>query len=119
MDVILSDIRAVAESIFLGGDWTYLGMVAVAIVLALFAMRNFGQILCASLMAMVLLGVVWIAYGGATSEAPSDPATWLGQLEAGWASIAEISGTTMVGYLVTFAVALAVLGLGRSLLFRG
>lgn len=119
MNVILSDIMGVAESVFLGGDWTMLGMVVAAILIALFAMRNFGQILCSSVLAMLLLGLVWIGYYGATSAAPSDPATWTGQIEQGWAAIAAMSGTTVIGYMVTFAVALGVLFLGRSLLFRG
>ncbi len=119
MNVILSDIMAVAETIFLGGDMIGLAMVAGAILIALFAMRNFGQILCSSVLAMLVLGLVWIGYGGATSAAPSDPATWLSQLEAGWAAVDATSGTTMIGYLVTFAVAIGVLFLGRSLLFRG
>ena len=119
MNVILSDIMAVAESIFLGGDMISLAMVGGAIVVGLFAMRNVGQILCTSVLAMIVLGLVWIGYGGATSAAPSDPATWTGQIEAGWAAIEAMSGTTMIGYLVTFAVALGVLFLGRSLLFRG
>lgn len=119
MNVILSDIMGVAESIFVGGDMIGLAMVGGAIVLALFAMRNFGQILCSSVLAMLLLGLVWIGYYGATSAAPSDPATWTGQLVAGWAEIGAMSGTTMIGYLVTFAAALGVLFLVRSLLFRG
>ena len=119
MNVILSDIMGVAESIFLGGDMIGLAMVVGAILIALFAMRNLGQILCTSVLAMIVLGLVWIGYNSATSAAPSDPATWTGQLEAGWNAIGAMSGTTMIGYLVTFAVALGVLFLGRSLLFRG
>lgn len=56
MNVIFSDIMAVATSIFTGGDWTTLAMVGGAIVIALFAMRNLGQILCSSVLAMVVLG---------------------------------------------------------------
>lgn len=119
MNVILSDIMAVATSIFTGGDMIGLAMVVGAILIALFAMRNLGQILCTSVLAMIVLGLVWIGYNGATSGAPSDPATWTGQLEAGWAAIGAMSGTTMIGYMVTFAVLLGALFLGRSLLFRG
>ncbi len=119
MEIILADIRAVAESIFLSGNWTYIAMVAGAVVVGVMAMRNLGQILCVSVLAMIVLGLIWVVYGGATSAAPSDPATWISQLEAGWASMAKTSGSTMVGYLVTFAVAIGVLFLGKSLLFRG
>ena len=116
---MIGEIRAVAESIFLSGDWTYIGMVAVAILVGVFSMRNLGQILCVSLLAMVVLGLITLVYGGATSEAPTAPATYLGQLESGWASVGAMSGTTLVGYLVTFAVVIGVLFLGKSLVFRG
>jgi len=119
MELIFSDIQAVAESIFLGGDWTYLAMVLGAVLVGVFAMRNFGQILCVSVLALLVLAIIWVVYGGAMSETPSDPATWIAQLEAGWASMSATSGSTLIGYLVTFAVAIGVLFLGRSLLFRG
>jgi len=118
MEVILSDLRAVAESIFLSGNWTYIGMVAGAVLIGVIAMRSFGQILCVSVLAMIMLGVIWIAYCGATSAAPSDPATWISQLEAGWASMSQMAGSTLIGYLVTFAIAIAVLFIGKSLVFR-
>jgi len=119
MDLILTDIRNVAESIFLGGDMIFLAMVIGAVLVGVFSMRSFGQILCTSVLALVVLAIIWIIYGGATSAAPTDPATWIGQLEAGWATMGGISGSTMVGYLVTFAAAIGVLSLVRSLLFRG
>ncbi len=119
MEGMIGEIRAVAEGIFLGGDWTYLGMVIVAALVGVAAMRNVGQIFCVSLLAMVVLGLIWLVFGGAMSEAPTDPATYLGQLETGWASIGEMSGTTLVSYLVTFAVAIGVLFIGKSLVFRG
>lgn len=119
MDAILSDIIAVAESMFLGGDMIFLGMVIVAALVGVAAMRNVGQILCVSVLAMVVLGLIWVAYGGATSEAPTDPGTWIAQLEAGWASMGQTSGSTLVGYLVTFAAAIVVLFIGKSLVFRG
>jgi len=119
MDAILSDIIAVAESIFLGGNWTYLAMVVGAALVGVAAMRSFGQIFCVSVLAMIVLGLILIAYGGATSEAPSDPATWIAQVEAGWASMGETTGSTLIGYLVTFVGAIGVLFLGKSLIFRG
>jgi hypothetical protein len=119
MEGMIGEIRAVAESMFLSGDYIYLGMVIVAALVGVFSMRNFGQIFCVSLLAMAVLGLIWLVYGGATSEAPSDPATYLGQLDAGWAVIGAMSGATLVGYLVTFAVAIGVLFVGKSLVFRG
>ncbi len=119
MELIISDIRNVAESIFLGGDMIFLAMVIGAVLVGVFSMRSFGQILCTSVLALVVLAIIWIVYGGATSAAPTDPATWIGQLEAGWATMGGVSGSTMVGYLITFAVAIGVLSLVRSLLFRG
>ena len=119
MEGMIGEIRAVAEGIFLSGDWTYIGMVAGALLIGLLAMKNFGQILCVSLLAMVMLAIIWIVYGGATSAAPSDAATWMSQLEAGWAAVSASSGSTLVGYLITFAVVLGVLFIGKSLLFRG
>lgn len=115
---MIGEIRAVAESMFLSGNWMYLGMVVVAALVGVAAMRNIGQILCVSLLAMIVLGLIWMIYGGATSDAPSDPATYMSQLEAGWANMADLSGTTLVGYLVTFAGAILVLFLGKSLVFR-
>jgi len=119
MDIILSDVRAVAESMFLSGDWTSIAMIAGAIAVGVLAMKNVGQILCVSVLAMIVLGVIWVGYGGATSAAPADPATWISQLEAGWASMTATNGSTMVGYLITFAAAIGVLFIGKSLLFRG
>lgn len=118
MEGMIGDIRGVAESMFLGGDWIYLGMIAVAALVGVAAMKNIGQILCTSVLAMIVLGVIWLIYGGATSEAPTAPATYLSQLETGWATLGETSGSTLVGYLVTFAVAIVVLFLGKSLIFR-
>lgn len=118
MEGMIGEIRAVAESMFLSGDWIYLGMVIVAALVGVVAMKNFGQILCVSVLAMIVLGVVWLIYGGATSEAPTAPGTWLSQLEAGWTALGETSGSTLVGYLVTFAVAIIVLFIGKSLIFR-
>ncbi len=116
---MIGEIRTVAESMFLSGDFIYLGMVVVAALVGVFSMRSLGQIFCVSLLAMIVLGLIWMAYGGATSDAPSDPGTYLGQLDAGWAAIGAMSGTTLVGYLVTFAVAIGVLFIGKSLVFRG
>lgn len=119
MEGMIGEIRAVAESMFLSGNFIYLGMVIVAVLVGVFSMRNFGQIFCTSLLAMVVLGLILLVYGAATGEAPSDPASYLGQLENGWAAMGEMSGTTLVGYLVTFAVAIGVLFIGKSLVFRG
>ena len=109
MEGMISEIRVVAESMFLSGDWIYLGMVIVAALVGVAAMKNVGQIFCVSLLAMVVLGLIWLVYGAATSEAPSDPSTYLGQVEAGWAQMAELSGTTLLGYLLTFAAAILIL----------
>lgn len=118
MEGMISELRAVAESMFLSGNWVYLGMVAAAALVGVAAMRNIGQILCVSVLAMIVLGVIWLIYGGVISEAPTAPATYLGQIEAGWAALSETPGSTLVGYLVTFAVAIAVLFIGKSLIFR-
>ncbi len=118
MEGMISEIRAVAESMFLSGDWTFTGMAVVAALIGVFAMRNVGQILCVSLLAMVALGAIWIIYGGATSDAPSDPATYMNGLNAGWESLGAMTGTSLVGYLVTFAVAIVVLFIAKSLVFR-
>lgn len=119
MEMIISDIRAVAESMFLGGNWTFLAMVVAAALIGVMAMRNLGQILCVSVLSMVALGAIWLIYGGATSEAPTAPETWMTQLESGWASIGATSGATMVGYLVVFAAVIAVLFIGKSIISRG
>lgn len=118
MEGMIGEIRAVAESMFLGGNLVFTGMAVVAALVGVFAMRNVAQVLCVSLLAMVTLGVIWMVYGGATSDAPSDPATYMGQLNAGWESLGAMSGTELVGYLVTFAVAIVVLFIGKSLVFR-
>ena len=119
MEMIISDIRAVAESMFLGGNWTFLAMVVVAALIGVMAMRNLGQILCVSVLSMISLGAIWLIYGGATSEEPAAPATWMSQLEAGWANIGATSGSTMVGYLIVFAAVIAILFIGKSIVSRG
>lgn len=118
MDLILTDLRGAAESLFLSGDYTYLAMVAVALLIGVFSMRNFGQVLCVSLLSLVALAAISIVYSGATSAAPSDPATWTGQLESAWTSMEATTGQDLIGYLIVFAVAISVLFLGKSLLFR-
>lgn len=118
MEGMIGEIRAVAESMFLSGDWIYLGMVVLAALVGVAAMRNVGQILCVSVLAMIVLGLIRLIYGGATSEAPTAPETYLGQLESGWAALGDTSGSTLVGYLVTFALAIIILFLGKSLIFR-
>lgn len=116
---MIGEIRGVAESIFLGGDLMFIGMVALAALVGVFAMRNVGQLFCVSLLAMIVLGVILMVFGGATSEAPTDPATYMNQLNAGWSNLAEMSGATLVSYLVIFAVAIGILFIGKSLIFRG
>lgn len=118
MEGMIGEVRAVGESIFLSGNWTYIGMVLVAALVGVGAMRNVGQILCVSVLAMVVLGIIWLVYGGATSDAPSDPATYMGQLDDGWASLGAMSGTALVSYLLVFAVVIVVLFIGKSLVFR-
>ncbi len=119
MEGMIGEIRAVAEGIFLGGNWVFLGMVLVAALVGVFAMRSVGQIVCVSVLAMVVLGVLWLVYGGVTSDAPTSPGAYLSQLDAGWASLGAMSGATMIIYLVIFAVTIAVLFIGKSLFFRG
>ena len=118
MEGMIGEVRAVAESIFLSGNWTYIGMVVVAALVGVGAMRSVGQILCVSVLAMVVLGIIWLVYGGATSDAPSDPATYMGQLDSGWESLGAMSGTALVSYLLVFAVVIVVLFIGKSLVFR-
>ena len=119
MEGMIGEVRAVAEGIFLGGDWVFLGMVLVAALVGVFAMRNVGQIVCVSVLAMLVLALLWLVYGGARSEAPTSPGSYLSQLDAGWASLGDISGATVIIYLLIFAVTIAVLFIGKSLFFRG
>ena len=116
---MISEFRAVAEGIFLSGNWVFMAMVIAAALVGVAAMRNFGQIVCVSVLAMVVLAVLWLIYGGATSGAPVDPGAYLAQLEAGWASLGATSGATIISYLVVFALAIVVLFIGKSLFFRG
>ena len=118
MEGMIGEIRAVAESIFLGGNWVFLGMVILAALVGVFAMRSVGQIICVSVLAMVVLGLLWLVYGGATSEAPTSPGSYLSQLDAGWLSLADMSAAKVISYLIVFAVTIAVLFVGRSIFFR-
>lgn len=119
MEGMIGEVRAVAEGIFLGGNYVFLGMVIVAALVGVFAMRNVGQIVCVSVLAMAVLGILWLVYGGATSDAPTSPGTYLSQLNDGWASLGDISGATMIIYLLVFAITIAILFIGKSLFFRG
>ncbi len=119
MEGMIGEIRAVAEGIFLGGDWVFLGMVIVAALVGVFAMRNVGQIVCVSVLAMAVLGILWLVYGGARSDAPTSPGAYISQLDAGWASLGAMSGATIIIYLLVFAATIAVLFIGKSLFFRG
>ncbi|MEO1252004.1 MAG: hypothetical protein AAFW81_06645 [Pseudomonadota bacterium] len=119
MEGMIGEFRATAESIFLGGNWIFMGMVIVAALVGVAAMKNVGQIICVSVLALIVFGLLWLVYGGATGAAPTDPGAYLGQLEAGWATLGAMSGSTMISYLVVFAVTIAVLFIGKSLFFRG
>ena len=118
MEGMIGEIRGAAESMFLSGDWVYLGMVIVAVLVGVASMKNLGQVICTSVLAMLVLGVIWLLYNGATSEEPAAPATYASQLESGWANLGAMSGATLIGYLIAFAVVILVLFLGRSLIFR-
>lgn len=118
MEAMIGEVRSVAEGIFLAGNWVFTGMVVLAALVGVIAMRNVSQVFCVSVLAMFVLGLLVLIYGGATSEAPTDPGTYLGQLESGWTSLAETSGTTLVSYLAVFAVSIIVLFVGKSLFIR-
>ncbi len=119
MEGMIGELRAVAEGIFLGGNWAFLGMVVVAALVGVAAMRSVGQIVCVSVLAMAVLGILWLVYGGVRSDAPTSPGSYLSQLDAGWASLGAMSGATIILYLLVFAVVIAVLFIGKSLFFRG
>lgn len=119
MDFLIGDVRAAAESMFLSGNWIYLGMVIAAVLVGAASMRNLGQIICTSVLAMLVLAIIWIVYRGATSEAPTAPGTYMSQLESGWANLGAMTGSSLVAYLIAFAVVILVLFLARSLLSRG
>ena len=115
---ILSDISAAAESLFLSGSWVFLGMVVLALFFGVSRMRSISQILCVSVLGLSALGVVWVLYGGVTSGARADLGAWIAQLNAGWAALSAISATTLIGYLIAFAIGIAVLFAGKSIFFR-
>lgn len=119
MEGMIGEFRAVAESLFLGGNWLFTGMVVVAALIGVFAMRNIGQILCVSVLALGVLGILWLVYGGATSGAPTDPNAYLAQFESGWASLGAMSASSLIWTLGVFAVVIGVLFLGKSIFTRG
>ena len=119
MDMIFSDVQASAESLFLSGNWTYLGMVVAALFVGVFSMRSIGQLLCSSVLAMIVLAVIWIGYNSYVGGTISDPATWQTQLQTGWANLGAFAGSTLVAHWLTFAISIGVLYLGKSLIFRG
>lgn len=118
MEGMIGEIRAVAENMFLGGNWIFTGMVVVSALVGVFAMRSVGQILCTSVLAMIALGAMWLIYGGATSGDAANPGAYLGQLQAGWATLGDTSGTTVISYMLIFAVSIVVLFIGKSLFIR-
>ncbi|WDI33091.1 hypothetical protein PUV54_07765 [Hyphococcus flavus] len=118
MEGMIGEVRATAEAVFLGGDWIWMGMVIVAAIIGLFSMRNAAQVLCASLLSMIALGLIWVLYGGATSETPTAPGVYMDQLNGGLASLSAMTGSTLVSYLLVFAVVILVLFILRSLVIR-
>lgn len=118
MEGLIGDVRGAAESLFLSGNWVWLGMVIVAVLVGVAAMKNLGQVICTSVLAMLVLGIIWMLYGGATSDAPTAPGTYVSELESGWANLGAMSGASLIAYLIAFAVVIVVLFLARSLLFR-
>jgi len=118
MEGMIGEVRAVAEGVFLGGDYVFLGMVVVAAIIGLFAMRSAAQVFCASLLAMGMLGLIWVGYNGATSETPTAPMAYKDSLDVGLSNLTAVSGSTLVSYLIVFAVVILVLFIARSLLIR-
>jgi len=119
MQGMIGEIRAVAEMVFLGGNWVFLGMVIVASLIAAVSMRNITQLVGVSIFAMLVMAVIWLIFGVISGGAFTDPATYVNQLNSGLASFGAMSAATLIGYLVTFAIVVTVLFLGKSLLFRG
>jgi len=118
MEGMIGEVRGAAESMFMSGNWVYLGMVILAVLVGVASMKNLGQVICTSVLAMLVLGIIWLLYNGATSEAPTAPNTYMSELESGWANLGAMSGASLIGYLIAFAVIIGVLFLGKSLLFR-
>lgn len=119
MEGFLSEFTTTAKDWFLGGDWQFVGIVAVVAIIATLTMRGFGQLLGASVFAMILLYVGREVVTVAKGETASDPQAYLAQLNSMLASVMEDRGGVLITATAIFAVLIIVLTILKSLVFRG
>lgn len=119
MDLFISDFMTTAKDWFLGGDWQLLAIVGVVAIVVALTMRGFGQLLGASVLAMILLFVGKVVVGVAQSETASDPLAYLGQLDSMLTGMMDGRGGALITATAVFAVLIVVLTILKSLVFRG
>lgn len=119
MDIFISDFMATAKDWFLGGDWQLLGLVALVAIIVALTMRGIGQLLGASVFAMILLAVGKVVVDVAQSETPSDPQAYISGLDGMLTSMMDGRGSALITATAVFAVLIVVLTVLKSFVFRG
>lgn len=119
MDLFISDFVATAKDWFLGGDWQLLAIVAVVAIFVTFTMRGFGQLLGASVFAMILLFVGKEVVVVAQGDTASDPHAYLNQLNTMLTNLMDGRGSALITATAVFAVLIIVLTILKSFVFRG
>lgn len=119
MEGFLSEFTTTAKDWFLGGDLQFLGIVAVVAILVTLTMRGFGQLLGASVFAMILLYVGREVVTVAQSDTASDPQAYLTQLNSMLTATMDDRGGALITATAIFAVLIIVLTLLKSVVFRG
>lgn len=119
MEGFLSEFTTTAQDWFLGGDWQFLGIVAVVAIIVTLTMRGIGQLLGASVFAMILLYVGKEVVTVAQGETASDPQAYLTQLNGMLTTVMDDRGGVLIVATAIFAVLIVVLTIVKGFVFRG
>ncbi|MEM8937462.1 MAG: hypothetical protein AAGC77_13770 [Pseudomonadota bacterium] len=119
MDVFLSELITDSKALFLSGDWELLGVVLAIALITTMITRGIGQLLGASVVAMLAtffaLGLVDTVKG----ETPSDPAAYLAALNGTLGGLMESPGGMMITLTTIFVILVLALMILKSIVFRG
>lgn len=119
MDPFIAEFMSTARAWFLGGDMTLLAVVAVVAIFVTLTMRGLGQLLGASVFAMILLAVGLVVVDVARSETPSDPQAYLSGLDTMLANMIAGTGGDLIAPAAVFAAVILVLTILKGVVFRG
>lgn len=121
MEMITGDLRTILDAVLFNGDWVSWAMMGGAAVIGALMMRGFGQLAGIGILCLVLFAAANYVYGALTmgdSATGAGASPWTTELHNGWNSVIHMQSGVLVGYLVVFMIAAAVLFVLKSMVFR-